>query len=115
MLACIMVLNQLGKEGLSLKQAADALRVYHGTGEINFRVADKAAMMQRVQEAFPDGEVDHLDGVTVTYPDWWVNVRPSNTEPYLRLCLEANTEDLMVEKRDLLIEMLGEPVGGHQQ
>lgn len=110
-LACILVLNQLSKEGITLKQAADALRVYYGTGEINFKVEDKAAMMKRVAETFHDAEIDYLDGVTCTYPDWWVNVRPSNTEPYLRLCLEANTEDLMVAKRDQLIGLLGKPVG----
>jgi phosphomannomutase len=112
-LACIMVLNQLSKEGVTLKQAADALRVYDGTGEINFKVADKAAMMQRVEETFHDAEIDHLDGVTCTYADWWVNVRPSNTEPYLRLCLEANTRELMEAKRDQLIGLLGKPVSGH--
>ena len=112
-LACIMVLNQLSKEGVTLKQAADALRVYCGTGEINFKVADKTAMMKRVAETFHDAEIDYLDGVTCTYQDWWVNVRPSNTEPYLRLCLEADTPELMEAKRDQLIGLLGKPVSGH--
>lgn len=110
-LACILVLNQLSKEGVSLKQAADALRLYHGTGEINFEVVDKAAMMKKVAETFHDAEIDYLDGVTCTYPDWWVNVRPSNTEPYLRLCLEADTQELMEAKRDQLTALLGKPVG----
>ncbi len=112
-LACIMALNQLSKEAVTLKQAADALRVYHGTGEINFRVADKEAMMKRVEEVFHDAEIDHLDGVTCTYEDWWVNVRPSNTEPYLRLCVEADTPELLQAKRDQLIGLLGKPVSGH--
>lgn len=109
-LACIMVLNQLSKEGVTLKQAADALRIYAGTGEINFKVDDKVAMMKRVAETFHDAEIDYLDGVTCTYENWWVNVRPSNTEPYLRLCLEANTQELMEAKRDQLIGLLGRPV-----
>lgn len=109
-LACILVLNQLSKEGLTLKDAADALRKYFGTGEVNFRVEDKEGAMRRVEEVFADGEVDHLDGVTVTYADWWVNVRPSNTEPYLRMCLEADTEELMLEKKAALFEILGTPV-----
>jgi phosphomannomutase len=109
-LAGILVLSQLSKEGVSLKGAADPLRRYFGTGEVNFRVADKAAKMQQVAAAFPGGEIDHLDGVTVTFADWWVNVRPSNTEPYLRLCLEANTEAVLAVQKAALFEILGEPV-----
>ncbi|MCC6670834.1 MAG: phosphomannomutase/phosphoglucomutase [Planctomycetes bacterium] len=113
-LAAILVLNQLSKEGKSLKQAADPLRRYFGTGEINFKVEDKNARMRRVEQAYPDARIDHLDGVTVTYPDWWVNVRPSNTEPLLRMCLEADTRELMEQKRRELYGILGTPVtGGH--
>ncbi len=101
---------QLSAEGKSLKDAADELRRYHGTGEINFRVEDKTSMMKTVEATFADGEVDHLDGVTVAYPDWWVNVRPSNTEPYLRMCLEADSMELMESRRDQLIALLGQPV-----
>lgn len=108
-LAAIEVMNQLSAEGKTLKQAADELRKYHGTGEINFRVADKAAKMKEIEQAFADGEIDFLDGITVTYPDWWVNVRPSNTEPFLRMCLEADTPELMAEKRDAVFAVLGEP------
>ncbi|HLQ38921.1 MAG TPA: phosphomannomutase/phosphoglucomutase, partial [Planctomycetota bacterium] len=109
-LAAILVLNQLSQEHQTLKQAADELRKYFGTGEINFKVADKAASMQQVQQRFADGKIDFLDGVTVTYPSWWVNVRPSNTEPLLRMCLEADTEALMQQKRAELFAILGKPV-----
>ncbi|GAB4154783.1 MAG: phosphomannomutase/phosphoglucomutase [Planctomycetota bacterium] len=109
-LAGLLVLDQLGAEGRTLKQAADELRKYHGTGEINFRVEDKRERMLAVEKAFPGGQIDHLDGVTVTFPNWWVNVRPSNTEPYLRMCLEADTEELMRQKRDELVALLGEPL-----
>jgi len=108
-LAGLMVLNQLSREGVTLKQAADALRVYHSTPEINFKVDDKEGLMQEVADLGGAGEVDHLDGVTVTFPDWWVNVRPSNTEPFLRMRLEADTASLLAEKRALLIGILGEP------
>jgi phosphomannomutase len=113
-LACVTVLNQLSKEGRSLKQAADELRVYFGTGEVNFKVEDKAGKMQEIERTFPGGVVDYLDGVTVTFPDWWVNVRPSNTEPFLRMCLEASTKKLMEDKRDAVMKILGKPAqGGH--
>jgi phosphomannomutase len=109
-LACLLVLDQLGKEGLSLKAAADPLRRYFGTGEVNFRIEDKSGKMREVEAAFPGGEVDYLDGVTVTHEDWWVNVRPSNTEPYLRMCLEADSMALLEVRRGELLSILGKPV-----
>ena len=109
-LACILVLDQLSREGVTLKQAADPLRKYFGTGEVNFRIEDKEAKMKEVVVAFPEGEVDHLDGVTVTCADWWVNVRPSNTEPYLRMCLEAHTAELLADKKAALLAILGTPI-----
>ena len=108
-LAAVAVLNQLSKEGKTLKQAADELRKYHGTGEINFKVDDKAALMKAVEEKFADGTIDFLDGITVTYPDWWVNVRPSNTEPFLRMRLEANSPEILAERQAQLIGLIGEP------
>jgi len=108
-LAAILVLNQLSQEGKTLKQAADPLRKYFGTGEVNFKVADKDALMKAVEAKYADATIDHLDGVTVTYPTWWVNVRPSNTEPFLRMCLEADTQALMEQKRDELFAILGHP------
>ncbi len=109
-LACVLVLNQLSKEGRTLKDAADELRRYYPTGEINFRVEDKAAALKQIEETFSDAEIDHLDGVTATYSDWWVNVRPSNTEPYLRMCLEADTQELMEQRKAQLVSMLGDPI-----
>lgn len=109
-LAAIMLLSQLGKEGKTLKQAADELRVYATTGEINFRVEDKDAALRRVAEALADAEIDWLDGVTATYPNWWVNLRPSNTEPYLRMRLEADDEETLQEKLRLMFDLLGEPL-----
>jgi phosphomannomutase len=73
-------------------------------------VPDKAALMAAVEKQYADARIDHLDGVTVTYPDWWVNVRPSNTEPYLRMCLEADTQAKMEAKRAELMAILGKPV-----
>ncbi len=66
-------------------------------------------MIRRLGEDFADGEVDHLDGITVEYGDWWFNVRPSNTEPLLRLVLEARTRGLMDEKKAVLLGYLGIP------
>jgi phosphomannomutase len=109
-LAAVLVLNQLSAEKKTLKQAADPLRKYFGTGEVNFKVADKDGLMKQIERTFQDAKIDWLDGITVAYPDWWVNVRPSNTEPFLRMCLEADTNALMEQKRDALFAILGHPV-----
>ena len=110
LLAGLRVLAQLSKEGKTLKQAADELRIYYQSGEINFRVENKEEKMEEVVKAFPGGKVERLDGILITFPDWWVNVRPSNTEPYLRLVLEADSEALLEEKKKELIQILGTPV-----
>lgn len=83
---------------------------YSHSGEINFEVEDKQAKMREIAEAFSDAKVDWLDGVTCEYEDWWCNVRPSNTEPLLRLSLEAKDEAMMHEKLDQVKQLLGEPV-----
>ena len=61
-------------------------------------------------ERFGDAEIDYLDGITVQYADWWFNVRPSNTEPYLRLVLEAADPDMLATRRAELEDLLGTPV-----
>ncbi|MCB9885071.1 MAG: phosphomannomutase/phosphoglucomutase [Planctomycetes bacterium] len=108
-LAAILVLNELSASGKTLKQLADPLRKYFGTGEINFQVDDKDARMKDVAAKYHDAQIDYLDGITVTYPDWWVNVRPSNTEPFLRMCLEADTAELREQKKAELMAILGSP------
>jgi phosphomannomutase len=109
-LACIQVLNQLSREGRRLKDVADELRKYATSGEINFKVEDKQALMQELAKRYGNGKIDWVDGITVQFDDWWFNVRPSNTEPYLRLCLEADTETLLETRRAELYKVLGKPV-----
>ncbi len=109
-IALLKILNVLTKEGKSLKEVADALRKYPSTGEINFRVEDKEGLIRKLAEIYKDGKIDWLDGITVSYPDWWFNVRPSNTEPYLRLVLEADDEELLRKKKEELVSILGTPV-----
>ena len=105
----VEVLDHLRETGRPLSELVAPLHRYFATGEINFHVDDKEGMIRRLGEDFGDGEVDHLDGITVQFDDWWFNVRPSNTEPLLRLVLEARTRELMDEKKQLLLGYLGEP------
>ncbi len=95
----LLVLEKLSKTGKKLSELVDYIQErYPNSGEINFKVEDKGAMLRRIEELYYDGEIDHIDGVSVTYPDWRFNVRVSNTEPLLRLTLEAKTERLVAEK-----------------
>ncbi|MFA6134931.1 MAG: phosphomannomutase/phosphoglucomutase [Phycisphaerae bacterium] len=86
------------------------LKRYVQSGEINFSVEDKAGKMKEIEQTFSDAQIDHLDGVTCQYDDWWCNVRPSNTEPLLRLNLEARDEQTLRAKLKQIEAMLGKPV-----
>ena len=88
-IAALMVLEQLGKAGVPLSELRRPFDRYAASGEINSRVDDPAAVIERVAAAYPTEAQDRLDGLTVDLGDWWFNLRPSNTEPLLRLNLEA--------------------------
>ena len=104
----LLVIELLSKQKRTLSELVGALRdKYFISGEINSEVADQEAKMQEIAEAHADAEVSWLDGVSVDYPDWHFNVRPSNTEPLLRLNLESlvSRED-MESKRDSMLELI---------
>jgi len=102
-IALIKVLNLLSAE-------KKPLRRYFATGEINFKVEDKDGKMRELEQIFHDGKISHLDGISVEYKDWWFNVRKSNTEPVLRLNLEAKTKELMEQKKAALIKAINAPI-----
>jgi phosphomannomutase len=91
MLTMIHILNLLASSQVPLSSLVQPLMRYTSTGEINLKVTDKTAVLTTLEAAFADGKQDHLDGLTVEYHTWWFNVRPSNTEPVLRLNLEAQS------------------------
>ncbi len=109
MMAFAKLLDLLGREKIPIDEMLAPLRRTASTGEINFEVADKRAVMDRIAREFKDGRQDTLDGITVEYDDWWFNVRPSNTEPLLRLNLEADTPEKLEEARRRLLPLLGNP------
>jgi len=90
-IATMVLLEQLSQAGVSLSELRKPFERYAASGEINTEVADPAAVLERVAEAYADASQDHLDGLTVDCGPWWFNLRPSNTEPLLRLNLEAPT------------------------
>lgn len=96
------VISEMKRRGKSLSGLISGITGYCNSGEINFRIEDKAAAMERVREFFVSVEqpsaVMDFDGYRVEFPDWWFNIRPSNTEPYLRFICEAASPELLEEK-----------------
>ncbi len=101
-IALVICLELLSETNQPLSQLAKAIDPYFRSGEINFKVADQKKIIEKVTQTFADGKTDREDGLTVEYPDWWFNLRPSNTEPLLRLNVEANSQALLEEKLSVL-------------
>ncbi len=109
MLAVVEILNILNEEQRPLSEIAAPLRRLSKSPEINFEIEDKQAAMDLLKDHYSAGRLDEIDGIRIDFDDWWFNVRPSNTEPLLRLVLEAENDDLLAEKQGELIGLLGEP------
>ncbi|MDX9846558.1 MAG: phosphomannomutase/phosphoglucomutase [Tenuifilaceae bacterium] len=105
LLACLIILDVIAKfkkQGYTLSQLISRIETYANSGEINFRIERKKDAMDAVRDYFtaqekPTASFD-FDGYRVEFPDWWFNIRPSNTEPYLRFIAEAKSRDLLDEK-----------------
>ncbi len=104
----LLMLELVSKRGQKLSEILRPFReTYFITGELNTPVPDGAAKLQELEERFgKEGRVSHLDGVSIDAEDWHMNVRPSNTEPLLRLNLEARSKELMERKRDEVLEVI---------
>ena len=118
LLAAILILNVVAKmkaQGISLSQLIARIEKYQNSGEINFRVEDKLGAMNAVRDYFMQAEKStaymDFDGYRVEFPEWWFNIRPSNTEPYLRFLCEATSKELLDEKvakvREILTSQFG--------
>lgn len=107
-LPSLVIMEMLCKKDVSLSDLLRPLEAkYFISGEINTRIsADPKAKMQELADAYDDGDIHWLDGISVTYDNWHFNVRPSNTEPLLRLNLEATTKTMMETKRDEVLELI---------
>jgi len=104
LMAAVLVLNIVSKmkeQGISFSEAMAKIETYQNSGEINFKIEKKAEAMEAVKDYYfaqaePDAFYD-FDGYRLEYPDWWLNIRPSNTEPYLRFLAEAKTKEQLDE------------------
>ncbi len=110
-IAAVSVLEALSKAGTPLSEFRKPFERYADSGEINTRVSDPAAVIDRIAEIYGEAEQDRLDGLTVDLGDWWFNLRPSNTEPLLRLNVEAANAEAcdarVAEVRGHLVEAQG--------
>ena len=108
----LRVVASMKKKGVTLSQLIASIARYKNSGEINFRIEDKKGAMDAVREHFtsleePTAQMD-FDGYRVEFPDWWFNIRPSNTEPYLRFICEATSTELLEDKVNQTKELLKE-------
>ncbi|MEZ5207975.1 MAG: hypothetical protein R2690_13610 [Acidimicrobiales bacterium] len=97
-IAALVVLQALSHAGVALSVLRKPFERYAASGELNTTVPDTAAVIDRVAAAYPDAKQDRLDGLTVDLGEWWFNLRPSNTEPLLRLNLEAPDDEAVARR-----------------
>src|SRR6266700_969405 len=108
LIAFLTTLELVSVEGKPLSELLKPLDHGFRSGEINTRVRDVQKKLKEIEEYFGKEakSIDHLDGITLDFGDWWFNVRPSNTEPLLRLNVEANSKELMEQKRDEVLALI---------
>jgi phosphomannomutase len=106
-IAAVFLLNLLSRENKGLAKILEPYQTYYSSGEINRRVKDKEAKIRELAELYRGGKISFPDGLLVEYPDWWFNLRPSNTEPLLRLNVEARSQEEMEKHRDRLLSQIG--------
>ncbi len=106
LIAAVVVLEQLSLARVPLSELLRPLRRYYSSGEINTHVDDRFGRIEQIAAVYASGRQDRLDGLTVEFDDWWFNVRPSNTEPLLRLNVESRTEELLKEKTDEVLAVI---------
>jgi phosphomannomutase len=105
-IAALKVIQLISEKGKKLSEIVRPLKKYYASGEINSKVEDKQGKMKELAKKYSSGKISWLDGVRIDFKDWWFNVRPSNTEPLLRLNLEAKTRELMKGKRDEVLKII---------
>ena len=106
LIALLVCLELISEAGLPLSEQVAAFDRYVRSGEINSRVGDIEAKLLEIEKEFSDGKIDKLDGLTIEYEDRWFNVRPSNTEPLLRLNVEADDEKILAETTERVLHVI---------
>jgi len=102
----LILLQIISESNKKVSDIVKELSPYAKSAEINFEVEQKEKIIKKIKEKYSDGKQESLDGATVEYKDWWFNLRPSQTEPLLRLTIEADTEDILDKKKKELISFI---------
>ncbi len=105
-LTMLYVLNLVKRTNQKIEDLVAPFNKYFSSGEINFEIENKAGAINALEKKYSGGILSHFDGLSVEYPDWWFNIRPSNTEPVLRLNIEARTSELLEEKKKEILEKI---------
>jgi phosphomannomutase len=108
LIALLVCLELISEENQPLSTLVSSIDPYFRSGEINSRVEDIPGKLKQIEEHYSQGKIDHLDGLTIDFGDWWFNIRPSNTEPLLRLNVEANSPDILVQKKNEVLKLIRE-------
>ena len=101
-IAALTVLRVLSERRETLSELIEMISKYHSSGEINFQVDDKDGLIGKIKQAYRGGELTAIDGIRVDFPSWWFSLRKSNTEPYLRLVVEAQSRQELSQRTDEL-------------
>jgi phosphomannomutase len=106
MIALMQCLELFSEAGKAVSEVIAPIDTRFRSGEINSTVKNIPAKLKQIEDYYRDAQIDHLDGITISYPDWWMNIRPSNTEPLLRLNVEGDTKELMERHRDRALQLI---------
>ncbi|MDD2731991.1 MAG: phosphomannomutase/phosphoglucomutase [Candidatus Pacebacteria bacterium] len=107
-IAFLSLVQLISESGKKVSEIVKEFSIYAKSQEISFKVKDKELVLMKIKEKYSDGVQDYLDGVTVEYDNWWFNIRGSQTEPVMRLTVEAETKKLLYEKQKELIAFVNQ-------
>jgi len=105
-IAFVILLMLISEHNKKLSEIVAGLNPYSRADETNIEVNDIPGVIAKVKEKYQDGQQDELDGLTVEYKDWWVNVRPSNTEPLLRITVEGDNASIMKQRHTEVVSFI---------
>jgi phosphomannomutase len=107
-IAALLVLEQMSIQEMPLSQLREKFETYNSTGEINFTIGNPSGLLDFIANIFSDQQQDRLDGLTVSSEHWWFNLRPSNTEPLIRLNLETLDEPMLKKQLEVIKELIAD-------
>lgn len=105
-IAALSILSYISKSEKKVSEIVQEIQKYFQSGETNYKIVDALKAQKILEETFSHGKIDHLDGLSISYPDWWTNVRASKTEPFLRVNVEANSSELLQRQTQRIDDLI---------